>query len=118
MSIEQIAEEKYPFKNGHHIADGIENNNQKIRREAFIAGSKYGKEWISVETELPKSIERVLLLCKSGHIEVGYYDSEWQGDSSFTSMRERGYTITHWMPLPEPPNKETYINSIGEDKIN
>lgn len=49
-SIEQIAEEKYP-----EIYSDIPCYSpsflQLKLRAAFIAGSKYGKEWISVETK-------------------------------------------------------------------
>ena len=76
-------------------------------------------EWISIKDELPEIEEFVLLFddwqSSSGEkykdVRVGYLDS-------FTTMKssqgidrscvwggtEFAFNITHWMPLPEPPN--------------
>lgn len=101
--IEDIAEEKYPST--IYSAGGIPFDDTicEIKRAAFISGSQYGKEWVSVEERLPKGITRVLCLCQSGHIEVGYYDCEWQSDNTFKTFKDRGYVVSHWMLLPEPP---------------
>ena len=69
------------------------------------------QKWISVKDRLPEKDSRVLV----------YFRSDKNGgidDCYFSGMRNRfvlyhtfeevpdGITITHWMPLPEPPKGE------------
>ena len=74
-------------------------------------------EWIRVEDRLPKSIiNKVLVYCENGYIGYGYY-ADYKGEKIWYN-RESGkpfsawdiddcnsYKVTHWMPLPDPPNK-------------
>ena len=61
-------------------------------------------EWISVKDRLPKQREKVLCYFKfepeSPNViaENTYYGSGW-----WLSETSR---VTHWMPLPEPPEEE------------
>lgn len=60
-------------------------------------------KWISVEDELPRDWNDVILI-NDGEIGIGYYDvsrKEWR---DYT----KSYTcnITHWMPAPELPEEE------------
>jgi|HubBroStandDraft_2_1064218.scaffolds.fasta_scaffold340169_4 hypothetical protein len=77
-------------------------------------------EWISVEKDLPKDDDYVLVYYdRDFHISVGYYEKdnvsyyiESNGTKFYTDdgwdseipWAPRG-KITHWMPLPEPPKK-------------
>lgn len=63
--------------------------------------------WISVDDRLPGDVEDVLasdgMLCA-----VMYYDGTWEGSNiESTYDMASGYidinTITHWQPLPSPP---------------
>ena len=78
-------------------------------------------EWISVEDELPsENYSHVLVYCKGGNIEKTYCirnrdDAKSYFEGSYTRSNqgkwsacfkicwEYGYTVTHWMPLPKPP---------------
>jgi len=63
----------------------------------YQQGIKDSAEWISVADRLPEG--RVLVACNGGNmIGVGKYKSS-EGWSLYTGVG----TITHWMPLPEPP---------------
>ena len=60
--------------------------------------------WISVKDRLPEEGVRVLVWEKHGSAYVAYVNKQvsgvWQiGDTN-------GAIITHWMPLPEPPEVE------------
>jgi hypothetical protein len=62
--------------------------------------------WISVKDELPKRGERVLAMQSSpgARYLIVYIDDEirtqqWRNDCDDIRCRD----ITHWMPLPEPP---------------
>jgi hypothetical protein len=61
--------------------------------------------WISVEERLPESGERVLIMFKplegEENISIG-----WLTKSGFDCYDDSVYffrSVTHWMPLPEPP---------------
>ena len=76
-------------------------------------------EWISVEERLPESIvNKVLVYCENGYIGYGHYE-KYQGEETWYNL-ESGepfsswslqnclpYKVTHWMPLPKPPETMT-----------
>lgn len=64
-------------------------------------------QWISVDDRLPKDWTDVLILSRFGFLETAVYTGApgkwrvgWNGD-----MLEAD-SITHWMPLPQPPKGE------------
>lgn len=65
-------------------------------------------EWISVKDRLPGNFETVLALRKDGAMFVGRY-TPWQHWEIWTARKSTKVitiTVTHWMPLPEPPREE------------
>ena len=69
-----------------------------------FAASLNRQGWTRVETELPAQGESVLVYCEGGLIEKGYrIGSLWERDWAGTTFHEAGYTVTHWMPLPNKP---------------
>ena len=72
------------------IANGVTLDNQ-------VSSSK----WIPVSERLPKEFENVLVYDSSdGMVEEAFITrhNEWVG----VPMSD---TVTHWMPLPEPPKE-------------
>ncbi len=66
--------------------------------------------WVSVDTERPRIRQRVLILVKCSdyfNVEEGWYrgDGEWC-NCWFDVRRNDIYPVTHWQPLPEPPEEE------------
>jgi hypothetical protein len=66
-------------------------------------------KWISIEERLPQEKERVLVLEKEEHgdpffISIANRDEDefWLDDGPALELDK----ITHWMPLPEPPNEK------------
>ena len=55
------------------------------------------QEWISVDDRLPKNSDNVLVCHNNGLVTT----NAWLG-SNWWFNNERNQ-ITHWMPLPEPP---------------
>lgn len=79
-------------------------------------------EWISVDESQPDNYQTVLWSCDGGPMITGMYYGEahckLMPDSHpisgkprgtygkygrYAEPAERGYKVTHWMPLPEPP---------------
>jgi len=59
--------------------------------------------WISVDDRLPDDIQDVLVYgseYKYNNIKTAFYDDGWKGINSMFLK-----SITHWQPLPSPPNK-------------
>lgn len=64
-------------------------------------------EWISVEERLPPNEEEVLAFCDGAagsFLIIGMYD-EIMDAWTETWSHDYLYSVTHWMPLPEPPRE-------------
>lgn len=73
-------------------------------------------KWISVEERLPNELVEVMVYPEWNEIPVQAYlkNGVWKGSVETTEMMKDGYVndrefigikITHWMPLPTPPEK-------------
>jgi hypothetical protein len=62
--------------------------------------------WISVEDKSPESGENVLVF-GLGIIRMAYMSGGWWRFSNmpFEESELSDSSVTHWMPLPEPPNE-------------
>jgi len=70
----------------------------------FAKDTDVPSKWISVEDGMPEPMAWVLCACRANIIEVLRYDRNIDGWG--TAGPNRGYMksfVTHWMPLPEPP---------------
>ena len=62
------------------------------------------RRWIPVAERLPDEKQRVLVRCKIVGTTAGWrLWGKWM-----TDMGDGGGEITHWMPLPEPPEGDHY----------
>ena len=72
-------------------------------------------EWISVKDRLPRSMANKVLVWLEhedlvGYMGFGHYE-KYKGQEIWYDLEHneafaiRGYTVTHWMPLPEPPEE-------------
>ena len=61
------------------------------------------QEWISVKDRLPEKWQNVLAVRSDGKIRFDFICSTgcWCEDVNYV-----GYSVTHWMPLPQPPKGE------------
>jgi hypothetical protein len=61
--------------------------------------------WIPVAEQLPGPFENILVANKRGkHYDI---DKGWWNGSFFDRCAKGGYhNVTHWRPLPQPPEEE------------
>ena len=68
-------------------------------------------QWIPVTERLPDMHVEVLVCTEDyGKTELGFLtDAVWDGAGWLETWERKTYlaTVTHWMPLPEPPKEET-----------
>lgn len=69
-------------------------------------------QWISVKDRLPDNEERVLVA-----VDSDKSDTKIDTDRMVCRQWVRwGMSVTHWMPLPEPPKAEQKLKEMrGED---
>lgn len=67
-------------------------------------------DWISVKDRLPKSTRYdcyCFLVTDGDLIHMAYFvENEWMFADSGQAKNKMFYEVTHWMPLPEPPESE------------
>lgn len=64
------------------------------------------KKWIPVSERLPEDWENVLVFSKYGFCETAVYlgiPGKWRVTWNHEFLEEN--SVTHWMPLPEPPKE-------------
>lgn len=69
----------------------------------FATDTKVGDKWIRVDDRLPENDARVLVCdTREDYVSIWEYfgDGLWFGDEVIWATED----ITHWMPLPEPPD--------------
>ena len=63
-------------------------------------------EWISVKEKLPEEPRHYVLCCGArGGMFVGWVAREHFGKATAFVHGGQGRYITHWMPLPDPPEE-------------
>ena len=62
-------------------------------------------EWVSVEERLPEEKQRVIVRCEHVGTSVGWILwGNWM-----TDIGPGAGKVTHWMPLPAPPDKDNNV---------
>lgn len=81
-------------------------------RVGYLYGLYYGG-WCSVKDELPETADLVLTFDTDENYHVSWFeDGKWENFNQ--SYGEVVVDITHWMPLPQPPEE---FEKIEEDEI-
>jgi len=73
----------------------------KPTKESLLAS--VGDGWISVESELPGGQMPVIVYTVNGYTQTAFFEddsSSWVGIGNFRAPK-----VTHWMPLPQPPQQ-------------
>lgn len=84
------------------ICAGLHNAYDCGYCDGEIRAKQEHPQWISVKDRLPNEKQRVIVRCNTVGTTVGWrLRGEW-----VTDLGDGGSEVTHWMPLPEPPQKE------------
>ena len=94
--------------NAKHICanDYSDHTEDEYIADTLLDNGVTVQEWIPVTERLPENIaNRVLVVCeRSNGVFYAHYEKPFwinlETDKPFIS------TVTHWMPLPEPPKGE------------
>lgn len=98
--VELLAPTSLNFEEAVYLADYLVKNGVTVQ------------EWISVEDRLPEEGEYVLCVLKGfnygGKIQVCKFvpADKFKDKPYFEHFRNGFPSVTHWMPLPEPPKGE------------
>ena len=91
----------------HEAADAIEDLEFACNRyeKDYKDLCAYLPKWIPVTERLPKQGKRYLVIrfdevTKTQFIDILWHDAH---DLWWNRLYKRNYNVTHWMPLPEPP---------------
>lgn len=60
-------------------------------------------EWISVKDRLPEETREVLVFDSRNYL---IWQARWMGDEWVDPCMDPIEKVTHWTPLPEPPEGE------------
>ena len=60
-------------------------------------------EWVSIEDRLPKRQENVLVASKHDFVCIASLTNNHRNNKFYDGDGLAINSITHWMPLPEPP---------------
>lgn len=93
------------------ISDVVAGALEKVRNDGYTV-----QRWIPCSERLPKSVgNKVLVYCTgedvSDYVGFGHYEDfkhieTWYNLETGLPFADWGLTVTHWMPRPEPPEKE------------
>jgi hypothetical protein len=93
------------YGGGDEAVAAVERIGKDWREQLEQAASEIERRWIPVGERLPERNKMVCVVCK-GHATVGTYSPmmlDWWAMMPFTSNMVPTRLVTHWMPLPEPP---------------
>ena len=107
---EQLVKETGAFSKG--VNKGLNIARSAIRNPDAMPTLTPPNEWVGVEKKLPEKNRDVLMLFKSGNMAVGWWHDSDEHITFWCAYTDDGFYTdcddipTHWMPLPEPPEKE------------
>lgn len=84
--------------------EGLRAQNKKLQAIATELQSK--SQWVSVTERMPEDYIRVLTNDGRGNTHIFSHSKALRFPFGIGPNNHRYYQVTHWMPLPEPPEEE------------
>ena len=101
MSEEDITEAGYRCTDVMPGGDKAQDSISRVMGLIATCRSEWKSEWISVGDRLPNCGELALVAsCDDVDIGACIHNGSWLCPAGLPM-----YDVTHWMPLPEPPNE-------------
>ncbi len=69
----------------------------------LIAHGVTVQEWISVKERLPECSGKYIVCTNRGKVYQTKFYSYMEETGGHWGQKDKGKSITHWMPLPQPP---------------
>jgi hypothetical protein len=108
MAIAALREQSRPEASNQQVTESLQRNGSGGSEEAPASKNQVTSDktsdWVSVADRLPKEWEDVLVWSKCGFVACALYigiPGKWRVSWNHEMLEPD--TITHWMPLPEPP---------------
>ncbi len=80
---------------------------EKLQKYMYLlALTKASRQWISVNERLPDIGKSIIFATKYGDTAEGKYIGDCWVQYRWTT-KVKNESVTHWMPLPEPPKEKT-----------
>lgn len=118
-AIIQKAADRIANQNTHILAlqkeiEGLRSQNEQLREAAALVAKESAelleRRWIPVTERLPEDRSDVLVVaywCERWGVYMGWCAPERAAWSVHIGIGDRSdIAVTHWMPLPEPPEVE------------
>jgi hypothetical protein len=104
-----VSLEEFGKKAGEYALNEFEYKGFTIKQWAdkITSGEYQPVEWVSVKDRLPELFENVLTYDCDGKIFINWLEEITEMKSYFAYGSK---TVTHWMPLPEPPKEGSDVN--------
>lgn len=93
-----------PYDGECHLPFG---NDPEVDALAYIQQLEaQAPRWISVKERLPEKKQRVMVYTVQGTYRIGVFSFVGDKGAVWFKCDKSCITVTHWMPLPEPPKEE------------
>lgn len=71
------------------------------------------REWVSVKERLPEEMATCIVFVDEvedmgARVDIAFFNVDSKGWGTYSLHNWAGGNITHWMPLPKPPNDNTF----------
>lgn len=102
----------------HRVPTNKPMNTPKTYDGTLLKPTNLFGSWVAIEDRQPEESGYYLCACEGGNVDKSFWNPSANLDElkigrkyagkwgRFFELAKKGYRITHWMPMPPPPNAE------------